>query len=74
MPPALTVISLRGPFSKTEIHRSKKMERHPSLPPTLDSMFTGALQVLLQESFVIDLPLFCGPADLIFQISSLPWG
>lgn len=32
MPPALIVISLRGPFSKPEIHGSQKMERHPSHP------------------------------------------
>lgn len=49
-----------------------KEDGETSTPPT-PSMFTGALQVLLQVSFVIDLPLFCGSANLIFQTSSLHW-
>lgn len=70
MPPAQTVISLRGPSSEPETHRSRRLEKYPSAPP---AAFSGALHVLLQACFVTDVPLFCGPADLIFQIPFLPY-
>lgn len=43
MPPALTAISLHGPFSKPEIHRSKRRWRdiHPSHPQYVYWCFTS---------------------------------